>query len=185
MSKDDSTLSFWEVVAKVDKDDYLYDIKQKGSFFFTFSLPQHIVFITDKLFFLSLSLSLFPSVQSPFAENTEKGHGRGQAGHSQVYLQGAGKSLNSLFFLLPPLSDLLLVQVFISEAMVAACDIALKLHGSNRVYKVSLHDFILSSLTLYYSPIPKEILPELQRWQRPWKEGAGEYTQHAGRRDIR
>ena len=57
MSKDDSTLSFWEGVAKVDKDDYLYDIKQKGSFFFTFSLPQHIVFITDKLFFLSLSLS--------------------------------------------------------------------------------------------------------------------------------
>jgi len=29
MSKDNGTLSFWEVVAKVDKDDYLYDIKQK------------------------------------------------------------------------------------------------------------------------------------------------------------
>jgi len=39
MSKDDGTLSFWQVVAKVDKDDYLYDIKQKGSFFFTFLFP--------------------------------------------------------------------------------------------------------------------------------------------------
>lgn len=32
-------------------------------------------------------------------------------------------------------------QVFISEAMVAACDIALKLHGSNRVYKKYFQSF--------------------------------------------
>merc|ERR1711977_76063 len=120
MSKDNGTLSFWEVVAKVDKDDYLYDIKQKGSFFFTFSLPQHIVFITDKLFFfLSLSLSF-----QVFNHRLLKILRKGTVEDRQDILKYICKE-----------------QVFISEAMVAACDIALKLHGSNRVYKKYFQSF--------------------------------------------